>query len=87
MKTSQCKGCGEPIVWAVLDSTGKPIPLDPRPPVYRVYVDAQGCTRCYRDTPNVDPDCEVEANAMVSHFATCPNANDFSASKKKAAAV
>lgn len=75
MKTSPCKGCGKPILWAQ-DHEGKKIPLDPKPPVYTVYgrdLD-KGVALCERSTRQI---------FMVSHFATCPNANDFSGSRKK----
>lgn len=45
---------------------GKTIPLDPKPPVYRFNQ--------YGRIEKVD--------ASVTHFATCPKANDFSASQK-----
>lgn len=71
MKTSPCKGCGKPILWAKTRD-GKRIPLDPKPPVYM--------------TSDPDSDfvlCERQRRSYVSHFATCPEANQFSASKKK----
>jgi len=67
----RCKGCEKVVVWA-LDAEGKWIPLDPTPPVYHVALDPKGQPRCLR----------AQA-AMVSHFATCPKANEFSGSKKK----
>lgn len=71
MKTSPCKGCGKPIVWAKT-LEGKMIPLDPKPPIYWVEDDGNGGQACHRIR-----------EGMVSHFSTCPNANDFSASKKR----
>lgn len=62
-----CRGCGKPIVWGKT-ADGKNIPLDPKPPCYRV-VDAD------------DPDkveVERDENVLVSHFATCPKADQFS---------
>lgn len=70
-KTSPCRGCGKPIVWAD-DGHGGKLPLDPRPPVYAVAYDAAGNAQATR-----------HVTAMVTHFATCPKANDFSASRKK----
>lgn len=64
---SMCKGCGKAIVWGETVD-GKRIPLDPRPPVYKIL--ATG--RVVRDV-----------TCMVSHFATCPHASQFSAGKKK----
>lgn len=65
-----CKGCGKEIVWAVT-AEGRKIPLDPRPPVYSLI-----------DTPR-GKEAVRTTLAMVSHFSTCPNANDFSGSKKR----
>ena len=69
---TNCKGCGKKITWGETEE-GKMIPLDPRPPVYEVWMRANdGKTFIKRRT-----DC------YVSHFATCPNANEFSGSKRK----
>jgi hypothetical protein len=69
---SKCRGCGKKIVWG-MDEGGKRIPLDPTPPVYaEIDRDADDNLIVKRDR-----------NAMVSHFATCPQANRFSWSKKK----
>jgi hypothetical protein len=69
---SLCRGCGKEIIWGVT-AEGKRIPLDPRPPVYRLVVG-------YATQEIV---VERQKDAMVSHFATCSRANDFSASKRK----
>lgn len=69
---SNCRGCGKEIIWGV-NLEGKKIPLDPAPPVY-VSMGNTGITNGMVVTR--DPD------AMVSHFATCPEANEFSGSKK-----
>ena len=61
MKTTPCKGCGKPIVWAK-DEKGTSHPLDARAPVYHFNggdLDAEFTV--YRLT-----------GAWVSHFATCP---------------
>lgn len=70
---SACKGCGVEIVWGITDN-GKSIPLDLKAPVYSLQIDQlSGQTdRAVR-----------MANTYVSHFATCPQANTFSGSKKK----
>ena len=75
MKTEACSGCGKPIVWAEItkeDGTRGRVPLDPRPACYLTTPDAGDRTIGVRDR-----------TAMVSHFATCPNASDFSGSKRK----
>lgn len=64
-----CRGCGKGIIWATIQNNNKKIPLDPRPSVYE-YDQTSG--ECMQSSPAF----------MVSHFATCPKANDFSASKK-----
>lgn len=67
-----CKGCGKKIIFGQTES-GKVVPLDPAPPVFEVWQKApDGTTFVKRNL-----------SAFVSHFATCPRANDFSGSKKK----
>jgi hypothetical protein len=73
-KTTECKGCGKPIVWG-RDRDGKAIPLDPRPPVYLAVEDVRGCQ------------VNRLREAMVSHFVTCPKRDQFSAATKKLHAV
>lgn len=71
MNETPCKGCGRTIVWGITKE-GIKIPLDPKPPVY--------------EFEDVEPgDHHLVARnklAMVSHFATCPKASQFSGSKK-----
>ena len=77
MRTAPCKGCGKPIVFvAVLkeDGTSGRVPLDPRPPVYMVTV---------TEEPGGTPLSAIRIkDAMVSHFATCPKAAQFSGAKR-----
>lgn len=68
--TPKCRGCGKPIFWGVTDE-GKRIPLDPTPAVYRVV-----------QRQNTHGMVERDKNAMVTHFATCPQAGRFSKGKK-----
>jgi hypothetical protein len=69
---AECKGCGKTICWGV-DENGKRIPLDPVPPCYEADPACQaGSGKCKR-----------RHDVMVSHFATCKKANEFSGSKKK----
>jgi len=72
MKPTPCRGCGKPIVFAINKDTGMVIPLDPKPPVYAVVEEADGEIVCKR----------LEL-AMVSHFATCSKANEFSGKNRK----
>lgn len=66
---SLCK-CGKKIVWGTT-ALGKRIPLDPAAPVYSIVRVADDRTEVCRTTL-----------AMVSHFTTCANANDFSESTR-----
>lgn len=68
-----CKGCGKPVVFAV-DTEGTTQCLDPGPPVYGHL----------GDRPDGTPLVRRILGGWVSHFATCPNANDFSKEKKGA---
>lgn len=68
--TSTCRGCGKVIVWGVTPD-GKRIPLDPKPPVYRT------------EERGAEVIAARDREAMVSHFATCPEANRFSASGRR----
>ena len=71
LETRPCTGCGKPVVWALHPENGTPMPLDPRPSVYRV----------------VDGKAIRVPDVLVLHFATCSDANRFSkgATKPKAA--
>ena len=69
--SATCRGCGKPILWATTRE-GKKIPLDPKAPVYYVIGDGH-------DTPFAE---KTTGGYFVSHFSTCPKANDFSGSKK-----
>lgn len=67
MNRVPCGGCGKQIVFGTLPN-GKRVPLDPSAPVYSVAEDGT---------------CDRVQGVMVSHFATCSHANDFSASKRR----
>lgn len=78
-----CEGCGKRIWW-IATNTGTRVPLDPVAPTYQILL---------RDS--VEPDQPltgrwVRANAegdaepaLVSHFATCPAANQFSGRNRR----
>lgn len=70
LKTVPCRGCGKPIVFAENTQTGKMIPLDARSVCY-VAQEWEGKIIC------------ASSEAMISHFATCPKAADFSHKKEK----
>ena len=73
MRTTPCKGCGKPMVWAHIvkegKRTGKRVPLDPRPVVYRL--------RNGFDAAEYEASSIPQVEGMVTHFATCPKANEF----------
>lgn len=70
--TVPCRGCGRPVLF-VTTADGKTVPLDPSPPVYHRIWDPDSDSAFWIKGSN-DP----EPTAMVSHFATCPKASDFS---------
>lgn len=90
VKTTPCKGCGKPMVYATItktDGTEGVIPLDPCAPVYDLHADVAGdyfAHRTLRRFKDSSVAGEPVQGSIVSHFATCPKAGDFSASKKKA---
>ncbi|MGB0685284.1 MAG: hypothetical protein ACPGQD_03720 [Planctomycetota bacterium] len=71
-----CRGCGKAIVWGVCEESAGKLPLDASAPVYLFKgMSARGPV-FERDTRNESG----RRRAMVSHFATCPSANEFSKS-------
>jgi hypothetical protein len=58
-----CRGCSS-LIRFTKDEQEKSIPLDPFAPVYRID-----------DPPTI---AQRSSIAMVTHFSTCPNANQFS---------
>ena len=68
MKTVPCKGCGKPIVWGKDGRTL--VPLDPAPPVYS--------KACELTDGTLSVVKMARGLVFVSHFVTCPKANDFS---------
>ncbi len=70
MNTSVCRSCGREIVWKKTQH-GKAVPLDPKALVFSVVGDI-----AVKPTPGV-----LGETFMVSHFATCPDANKWSGHK------
>ena len=79
MNYAKCKGCGNTIVWAET-SHGKNVPLDPKAVVYSVRPE-NGKLIAVAITGHTGPSGDT---IMVSHFNTCPKANDFSGSRRVA---
>ena len=69
---SVCRGCGKPILWIKVD--GKSIPLDVKPIIYS-YDES-------RHEANAHWKQAAPGKAGISHFLTCPKANEFSGSNK-----
>lgn len=80
VKTSPCKGCGRPILWAT-DAEGKAIPLDPRAPIYFVQELEDG--RCVATLQKKEAEDVPVMRSMVSHFSTCSKAAQFSRGGKQ----
>lgn len=76
---SECRSCGAPITWAITDN-GKRIPLDAEPAPNGNLILVDGVAR----TPRIDDD--VPFLQYVSHFATCPNAQQHRRSRTKSPA-
>ena len=73
--TTPCRGCGKPVVFVTaVGADGKhvTVPLDPRAPVYVRESDGEGGA--------VWAKADKRSPIMVSHFATCSHANQFSRS-------
>jgi len=68
-----CRGCGKPITF-MLDEKGTLQVLDSMAPIYKIELDLTGEERAV-----------LIENAYISHFRTCPKADEFSASKRGAA--
>lgn len=67
---STCSTCGAPIRWAKT-AAGKNIPLDPDPvPLGNLYLDEDGVAM------TVTKDLGRSVARYVSHFATCPDADE-----------
>jgi hypothetical protein len=66
-----CRGCSRKI-HLLSTAEGAVIPLDRESPVYEIVTDLTGQRIARR----------LE-NAFVTHFASCPKANEFSAAGKK----
>lgn len=71
-ETRACKGCGKKLMF-IKGEGGKIVPLDLVAPVFEVTKDMAGHEVAKR----------TASNFYVSHFATCPKANEFNGGKKR----
>lgn len=75
MKTSNCRSCGKPILWARTPN-GKWMPLDPEPnPLGNLLLDEDGYIGPH-------PEGAPVKGPYFSHFATCPNAAQYRKDKR-----
>lgn len=73
-----CRGCGRPILWAVHAGSGKRAPFDPRPSAEGEFVlqeQPDGTLIAVHDPKG--------SERYVSHFATCPKADEFRGRSKQ----
>ena len=79
-RKSICRGCGAEIIW-IRTTAGKSMPCDPEPVSYwasttgkQVIITPNGEARtCRLEGPHND----ATGIGYISHFATCPKANQF----------
>ncbi len=76
MNQSKCRSCGKEIVWAKTQH-GKAVPLDPKALVFSVMME-KGEMLAISITGHKG---HAGDTIMVSHFATCPDANKWSGHK------
>lgn len=75
----RCKGCLRPMRWVTVSTTNRKMPVDYDPHEDgNVIVYANDRADVYQTTPTSIPD---GATLHFSHFATCPNADEFRKSR------
>jgi len=81
MKTTACRSCGEPIIWATLPS-GKKCPMDAsmynrlEMPTERIHVYSLSEEGKEVAAASIDKAALLDTTRFyISHFSTCPNAD------------
>jgi hypothetical protein len=71
---ASCRSCNAPIIWAISERSGKPIPLDAAPVAdgHGRFAIIRGVARAY-----IAEDARLGRDRYVSHFSTCPDAERF----------
>ena len=81
---TRCRSCGRKITFGRL-ANGKLIPLDLVSPVYFLTANGDAVrTNAAAPAPLGLPGESTVVGAYVSHFTTCPNADEHSKTKKRA---
>jgi len=90
-RTTTCRGCGKPIAF-IKTKNGKSIPVDPEPVKfipsndYDKFVQADGTVQTGMRARSEDfneASQGILEEGYVSHWATCPAAEDFRKKKNK----
>jgi len=82
---SACRSCGAPVLWALNGATKRGEPLDAEPRddgnieiVAHTEIDGRRVPVAHHLTKDErDQHSLIARHRYVSHFATCPNANDW----------
>ena len=86
MRTEKCRSCGALVIWAAMPS-GKRAPFD-ADKVSREGTRGGWVLRAnyggdvYADRPLIKSQTTAEEYVHLSHFATCPDANDWRRSQR-----
>ena len=82
MMVTQCTSCKAAIVFATMQSTGKPMPFDAVPDTDgKFYVTENGKAVHVESPTELASQCRRLGNRKyTSHFATCPNAKQHRSS-------
>lgn len=90
MKDTLCRSCGAPILWAKLidnrpGKTSKPHPFDPEPNergYYYLYAPGGNVAKLEARYIQRGEEWPPGAKHRISHFATCPNAEEHRSQRK-----
>ena len=78
---SQCRSCGDEIIWAVHVGTERRAPIDAEPSeggniMFTMRPDAPGRRFEYRVFSKLESETYQGDDAHLSHFVTCPHAKE-----------
>lgn len=74
MTTAACRSCGAPIIWMVMEGTGRNMPVDrePDPEGTIIVLPRESLARTIHSVPPLLPS---GARRYRPHWASCPNAD------------